>query len=460
MKQDVFSAYDNKKIGSVDLVDEAAALKAVELAYALHTSKKALSKDRRIAILKKLAHLIEDKKQELAIQAATEGGKPLQDSLVEIQRGIEGVEVAISELSHLQGKEIPMGISQASLGRMAFTTHQPRGVVLAVSAFNHPFNLIIHQVIPAVAAGCPVLVKPASSTPLSCKSICDLLDQAGLPKGWCQMVACEIPVASTLVKDSRISFLTFIGSAKVGWMLRSQLPAGATCALEHGGVAPVIVAKDACVDEILPPLLKGGYYHAGQVCVSVQRLYVHSLLVEELSEKLASEVKNLKVGDPTLMDTQVGPLISTLEVDRVHTWVEEAVSKGAKLLAGGKKVSDTCYAPTLLLNPPKDCTVSQLEVFGPVVCIYSYEKLDEAISRANSLDVAFQAAVFTENLETAFECVEKIDALAVMINDHSAFRVDWMPFGGYKQSGHGVGGIGHTIKDMCVEKMFVLNRKK
>ena len=458
-KKEVFSAYDNQKIGSVDMVNEEQAFAALQIAYGLHSdrSKWLLKKD-RLEILKKTAQMATSIREELALQAAKEGGKPLTDSLVEVDRGIEGIYVAIEELSHLHGTEIPMGINAASQDRLAFSTHEPRGVVLAISAFNHPFNLIIHQVIPAVAAGCPVLIKPASSTPLSCQSVMELLHKAGLPKKWCQMILCDVDVVSKLVCDERISFLTFIGSAKVGWHLRSILAPGANCALEHGGVAPVILDKSANFDKALPLLLKGGYYHAGQVCVSVQRVYVHESIVENFSNRFAEQVKTLKVGDPIDKDTQVGPLISYSEVERVHEWVTEAISAGAKCLAGGKKKSNTCYAPTLLLNPPDQVQVSQQEIFGPVVCIYSYKTEEEALLRANSLNVAFQAAVFTEDLQMAFRCVEKLNAMAVMINDHTAFRVDWMPFGGYKKSGLGVGGIGHSLKDMCVEKMFVIKK--
>ena len=393
----------------------------------------------------------------MAIEAAQEGGKPLVDSLIEIDRAVDGIKVAIKELTHLHGKEIPMGISSSSKNRMAFTKFRPRGVALAISAFNHPFNLIIHQVIPAVAAGCPVIVKPAKTTPLSCRNLVDLLYKAGLPEQWCQMILCENTVAEKLVGDRRVSFFTFIGSSRVGWHLRSKLAPGATCALEHGGAAPAIIDSSADIDKAIPLLTKGGFYHAGQVCVSVQRIIAHKDIIGQLSERLTDSVKKLKVGDPTSPETEVGPLILPKEVDRVDSWVKAAVAAGAKLLCGGEKISDTCYAPTILLNPPKDAEVSRKEIFGPVVCLYSYNELNEAIDFANSVDYAFQASVFSKNLDVAFEAIDKLEGLAIMVNDHTAYRVDWMPFGGYKESGLGVGGIGHTLKDMMIEKMFVIN---
>ena len=227
------------------------------------------------------------------------------------------------------------------------------------------------------------------------------------------------------------------------------------CALEHGGAAPVIVAADADLAQAVPALAKGGFYHAGQVCVSVQRVFAHRSIVAALAAELARHVRRLRVGDPLLAETEVGPLIRPKEVERVHAWVEEAVGQGAQLLCGGRALSATCYAPTVLLEPPPGCRVSTQEVFGPVVCVHGYDDLDEAIGRANALPWAFQAAVFTRDHGTAMHAYARLDASAVMLNDHTAFRVDWMPFAGLRQSGLGVGGIPYTFRDMQTEKMFV-----
>ena len=280
------------------------------------------------------------------------------------------------------------------------------------------------------------------------------LYEAGLPKQWARWGLCNHDVANKLISDSRLAFFSFIGSSAVGWKLRSQLAAGVTCAMEHGGVAPAIVEADADLEDALPLLAKGGFYHAGQVCVSVQRLYVQEKICSQVSEALVALAKKLKVGDPLDPATEVGPLISTKEVDRVHEWVEEAVKGGAQLLCGGKKLSSTTYEPTVLLNPPEDCTISQKEVFGPVVCIYSYKSRDEAIQRANALPYFFQAAIFTQDINAALSSVQRLNARAVMVNDHTAFRVDWMPFGGRKDSGVGVGGIPYTMDEMTYEKLM------
>ncbi|MGB0678347.1 MAG: aldehyde dehydrogenase family protein [Polyangiales bacterium] len=348
-----------------------------------------------------------------------------------------------------------MRLNAASAGRLAHTFFEPRGVVLAISAFNHPFNLIIHQVITAVAAGCPVLAKPARTTPLSCQSIVERLHAAGCPEDACQLLLTDNAVTERLVQDSRVAFLTFIGSARVGWHLRSKLAPGAACVLEHGGVAPVIVDASADLDDCIPRLVRGGFYHAGQVCVSVQRIYVQACIAETFATRLTAAVRALSTGDPLGSDTEVGPLITPAEVQRVDAWVQEAVQGGGQLLCGGQALSRTIYAPTLLQDPPEDARITQEEVFGPVVALYRYDTLDEAIARANTPQSFFQAAIFTRDIEAAWSAARRLSATAVMINDHTAFRVDWMPFGGHRSSGLGLGGIGQSMRDMSLERMVV-----
>ena len=359
------------------------------------------------------------------------------------------------------GEEIPMGLNAASVGRLALTRHEPIGVVVAVSAFNHPLNLIVHQVGPAVAVGCPVIVKPAGDTPLSCIRFVEILREAGLPDRWCQVfVTKDRNAATALVTDSRVDFFSFIGSAGVGWMLRSKLAPGTRCALEHGGAAPVIVAADANLDEAVPLLAKGGFYHAGQVCVSVQRVFVHETIARELAERLSTVGQAMKIGDPVLPDTEVGPLIRPAETERVEIWVNEAVENGAEVVCGGNRVGENCYACTVLYDPPAEAKVSRQEIFGPVVCVYPYTDIDEAISRANALPVAFQAAVFSRDIDFAMRAYSRLDASAVMVNDHTAFRVDWMPFAGLRESGLATGGVPYTMEDMQIKKMLVLRSKE
>ena len=452
--------FDGQLIEEIPMVGKESVEAALAKAHDLFLNRDAwLSKHERIAILERTAQLMKERVDSLTAIAAEEGGKPWVDSEVEVKRAINGVQLAIEHLGSLAGEEIPMGMTPSSVNRLAFTTREPIGVVASISAFNHPLNLIIHQTVPAIAVGSPVIIKPALTTPRSCLAFVNLLYEAGLPEAFCQAVVCENDAAELLVTDNRVNYLSFIGSARVGWYLRSKLSPGTRVALEHGGAAPVIVAEDADLDEMLPPLMKGGFYHAGQVCVSVQRVYAHESLSEELANRMAEAAKKLQVGDPLDPKTEVGPLILPREVDRVETWVNEARDAGGKVLCGGQRISDTCYAPTVILDPPDDVKVSTEEIFGPVVCVYTYKNRLEAIKKANSLPFAFQASIFTNQLDTALDSVQRLNATAVMVNDHTAFRVDWMPFGGRDASGIGMGGIPYSMQEMTREKLMVIKSK-
>ena len=456
----VKSPFNGRLLQEFPLMDTKAIEEKMAKAHALFQNRSRWLKPfERIAILERTKALMEARIEELAIIAASEGGKPYQDSKVEVLRAINGVQLAIEYIGQIKGEQIPMGTTAASLNRLAFTMPEPIGVVLSISAFNHPLNLAVHQIIPAFAVGCPVIIKPASSTPMSAIELVKMMKEAGLSSDWVEVVVCNRENAELMVKDSRINYFSFIGSAEVGWSLRSKLAPGTHCAMEHGGSAPVIVMPDTDIDEAVSLLGKGAFYHAGQVCVSVQRVYVHKSIMEEFSEKLVAYAKSIKVGDPLDPFTDVGPIIDTWEQERIHNWVTEAVEEGAELMCGGHKFLETCYLPTVLMNPSVESKVSKLEVFGPVVCLYKYSKLQDAIDRCNSLDLAFQASVFTKDIDKAMDVVNQINASAVMVNDHTAFRVDWMPFGGRDSSGIGVGGIPYSMKEMTRDKLMVIRSK-
>lgn len=413
--------------------------------------------DERIKVLKKFSERIDANLSQLASLAASEGGKPITDSIIEIKRGMDGVNCCVEVLKSDSGNVIPMNIDEASKNRMAFTQKEPIGVVLAISAFNHPFNLIIHQIIPAIATGCVVIVKPAEDTPLSCINIIEMLYKSGLPENRCFFVMPEtLELATKLVEDSRVDFFSFIGSSKVGWFLRSKLAPGTRCALEHGGIAPTFLTESANLESCCKLLAKGAFYHSGQVCVSVQRIFVNSKILDKFLDKFTPIVSELKVGDPLIESTNLGPLIRNAEVNRVDEWVKESTKNGAKLILGGKKINNNAYDKTILLNPSHNDKVSKNEIFGPVACIYPYEKFDSAIEIANSVNVSFQSSIFTNNINELLKFYKNINASAVFHNDHTAFRVDWMPFTGLKESGHGVGGIKYTMHEMQIDKMLVL----
>ena len=457
----VLAPWDLTPIAEVPLACADDIERALQTAHDIFCDRRRwLPAAQRIEVLEKTAEIMRHQAEYLALEAAREGGKPLPDSRIEVARAIDGVKNCVEVLRTHSGREIPMGLNAASANRLAFTRKEPLGVVVAVSAFNHPLNLIVHQVGPAIAAGCPVIVKPAEDTPLSCFRFVQILREAGLPQAYCQ--ACVVgdhALAEKLVTDQRVGFFSFIGSSRVGWMLRSRLAPGARCALEHGGVAPVIIDTQADLEDTLPLIARGGFYHAGQVCVSVQRVFAPRALAQQVAERLAGFADQMNIGDPTLESTQVGPLIRPHEVERVARWVDEAVTQGAEKICGASAVSRTAYRCSVLLNVPPHAKISRQEVFGPVICVYGYEHIDQAIQQANALPYAFQAAVLTQNLDFALDCSRRLDAATVMINDHTAFRVDWMPFAGIRQSGLGVGGIACTFEDMQIDKQIVIRSK-
>ncbi|MFC2094621.1 aldehyde dehydrogenase family protein, partial [Bacteroidota bacterium] len=287
-KLKVFSPYNNKLIKEIPMVGAEEVEEALTTAYGLFKDRsKWLPAFRRVEILERAAQIMSTRVEELINIATEEGGKPYNDSEVEVLRAINGVKLAIEYIGQMKGEQIPMGHTKSSANRLAFTMREPIGVVSSISAFNHPLNLIVHQTVPAIAVGSPVIIKPALTTPLSCLVLIDILKEAGLPDGWCQVIVTDNDAAEKLVTDERINYLSFIGSAKVGWYLRSKLSPGTRCALEHGGAAPVIIEQDADVESMLPALLKGGFYHAGQVCVSVQRVFAHESICEDVANKLA-----------------------------------------------------------------------------------------------------------------------------------------------------------------------------
>lgn len=452
----VYRAFDRALIAEVPVDDAAATERKLAAAFAAFRNRSSwLKPHQRIDVLRRLAEIMRSRRAALAETIASESGKPLRDALVEVDRAVDGVINATEVLRNHGGREIPMGVTPAAESRWAFTTREPIGVVVAISAFNHPLNLVVHQAAPAIAVGCPIIIKPAAATPLSCVAFIDMVREAGLPDALCQaVVTADNDLAEKLVTDERVAFLSFIGSAKVGWMLRSRVAPGTRCALEHGGVAPVIVDDSADIAKLMEPLARGGYYHAGQVCVSVQRIFVHRGRVDAFLEQFAERINRLVTGSSLDLATDVGPLIRPAEADRVERWTADAQRNGAGIIGGGR-LSETTLRPAIIVDPKPDDLVSTAEIFGPATCVYRYDALDEAIERANAVPYAFQASIFTEALTPALRAAERLDASSVMINDHTAFRVDWMPFAGRRVSGLGVGGIPATMHEMTEEKMIV-----
>jgi acyl-CoA reductase-like NAD-dependent aldehyde dehydrogenase len=453
----LLSPNDGKPIAEVEFASVEIGVRALAAAEdARRGAFGKLAAHQRADILKKVAAKIRQNQEALAYLIASEGGKPLKDAKVEVARAANTTELCAEESTRIKGDQLPMEASAAGVGRTAFTVREPIGVVMAISAFNHPLNLIAHQVGPAIAAGCPVLVKPASTTPLSAIRYVEMCREAGLPENAAIVLPMSGRVAENVAIDPRVRFISFIGSGAVGWALRRKIADGTRIALEHGGTAPVIVEPDADLEDAIPRLTKGGFYHAGQVCVSVQRIFAHRSIARPLAERIAAEAKKLAVGDARDEKTDVGPIITKDELQRVADWIDEAKTGGAKLLTGGAKTGFQHYQPTVIFEPKDTDRVVEHEVFGPAVDVLPYDTLDEAIARANAVRDAFQAAIFTRRIDAALKAAHAIDATAVMINDHTAFRVDWMPFGGRRISGLGLGGVAYSIYEMTEPKLIVM----
>ena len=456
---DLYSPWDLKKIAKIECINKSNVNQILDISSnAFLNREKFLSKIERIKILKKSKSLLLKNSKKFSEIIAFEGGKPLKDSKIEVARAINGIELCIEALKKSHGTEIPMNLNNASSNKIAFTRKFPIGPVLAISAFNHPLNLIVHQVCPAIAAGCPIIIKPALYTPATCYEFIKLLLEAGLPKEFCQMINIDNhTITHKLVSDPRISFFSFIGSAKVGWKLKSMLSPGTKCAMEHGGVGSVIIDKETNLKKILPSILRGAFYHAGQVCVSIQKVIIHKDLVDQFTLMVKDSIKKVKIGDPRDINTDVGPLIRPSEVIRVDKVVKRAIKDGAELICGGVIKSKTTYECTVLKDPKETSEISKCEIFGPVLSIYSYSLIDEAISMANHKEYSFQSSIYTKNIDVAMLCFERLEAKSVFVNEQTAFRVDWMPFGGIKNSGEGVGGIEYSFSDLLYDKLIIID---
>lgn len=410
----------------------------------------------RSTILKKIASLIHKDAERLAWLIATEGGKPLRDARVEVARAQTTFEICAEETLNPHREIISMNRTQAALGHEAYTIREPIGPVLAISAFNHPLNLLAHQVGCALASGCVVVVKPAPSTPLCAFELDKIFSEAGLPHDALIVVNAEIPQVETLVKSSVFGYLNFIGSAKVGWNLRRSIAPGTRIGLEHGGQAPAVVAADADLDKAVSALIKGAFYHAGQVCISTQRIFVHQSLYQKFCDKFVAATKNLVVGDARREDTDVGPLIRKAEVTRLLGWIDESLQTGAKVLCGKSTQGDGQYLmPTVLASVPRSTRIMREEAFGPVVCLNFYQDFDELLEYLNQNEYIFESCIFSQDQALIEKFALKMNSMTVVINNHNAFRVDWMPFGGHGLSGLGMGGVKYLMEEMTRLKQVI-----
>jgi acyl-CoA reductase-like NAD-dependent aldehyde dehydrogenase len=450
----VRSPFDGSEIDRVPACGAQQVTDAVDAARAAHRAPLPLWK--RAEILDRAARLLVDRHDGFARTIAVEAAKPIKTARIEARRAVSTFTFAAAEARALSGEVVPMEAADVGEGKLAFTLRVPVGVVGAISPFNFPLNLVAHKVAPAIAAGCPVVLKPASQTPLSAIALAELLiNDCGLPPGHLNVVTGSgANVGDPLVDHEGVAMITFTGSPEVGWSIRSRAPRKKV-GLELGNNAPVILQPDADTDGAAAKISVAGFSHAGQSCISTQRVYVHDDVADAFLEALVPRVQALVVGDPLDETTDVSSLISTGERDRVASWIDEAVSAGAKVACGGI-VRDGVLAPTVLTNVTPDMKVCTEEVFGPVVAVQTYTAIDEALSLANDSRYGLQAALFTNDLALALRAARELDFGGVLVNEVPTYRADQMPYGGVRDSGNTREGPRYAVHEMTEPRLVIL----
>jgi acyl-CoA reductase-like NAD-dependent aldehyde dehydrogenase len=410
---------------------------------------------KRAEILVRVVSGLARRHDEVARTISDEAGKPMKAARVEAKRAMSTYTFAAVEARKLAGEMVPMDAAQAGEGKLAFTLRKPIGIVGAISPFNFPLNLVAHKLAPALAAGCPVVLKPATQTPLSALLLAELEEEAGLPPGWLSVVVGpSSEIGDVLVEDERVKAITFTGSGPVGWGLKERAPKKKV-SLELGNATPVIVAADADLDAAAAALAANSFSFAGQSCISVQRIYVERAAYDELLERMLPRVEALQVGDPADEGTDVGPVIDADAKERILEWVDEARKAGADVLAGGEE-RDGLLQPTVIAGAGHDLKVSCEEVFGPVVTVNAVDSIDEAIELANGTRYGLQAGVFTSSLNTALRAAQELEFGGVTVNEAPTFRSDQMPYGGVKDSGNTREGPHYAVRELTEEHLVVL----
>ena len=451
----VLSPFDGHEVGRVPECGPAEVDRAIAAAIgARHEGP--LPAWRRAEILDTAARLLADRTEIFARIIAEEAAKPIKTARVEARRAISTFTFAAAAARGLTGEMIPMDAADVGEGKLAFTLRVPIGVIGAISPFNFPLNLVAHKLAPAIAAGCPVVLKPASQTPLSAIALADmLLDECGLPAGQLNVVTGGGgTVGNAIVEHPEIAMITFTGSPEVGWGIRARAP-HKKVGLELGNNAPVILEGDADYEVAATKISVAGFSHAGQSCISTQRVYVHESIETEFLAKLIPLVEALHVGDPMDDTTDVSALISGAERDRVKAWVDEAVAGGATVACGGE-VRDGVMLPTVLTGVKPDMKVCSLEVFGPVITVSPYRDLDDALALANDTRYGLQAAIFTNDLPTAMRAARSLDFGGVLVNEVPTFRADQMPYGGLRDSGNTREGPRYAVEEMTEPRLVII----
>ncbi|MFB0564645.1 MAG: aldehyde dehydrogenase family protein [Candidatus Aminicenantaceae bacterium] len=455
-KIEVRNPYNNELIDTVpygDTRDVEAAFKAAEEGFRLNRK---MPVHKRISILYKTAEIIRSNQEEFARIIATEGSKTIREARKEASRCIDTITISAEEARRIVGETIPFDSREGSENRVGYYCRFPIGIIVAITPFNDPLNLVAHKVGPAIAGGNAVVLKPATVTPLSALKLGEAFIEAGLPWKILNIVTGRASrIADALVTDPRGRMISFTGGTEAGLDIVKK--AGLKkIGMELGSNSPVIVMDDADLDQAVELSVSGAFWAVGQNCIGVQRIYIHEDVYDEFEKLFVESTKKMKVGFQLDEDTDMGPMITEEEAARVEKWIEEACQQGAELLTGGKR-KGTLFEPTVFKNMPENAKLNCEEVFGPVVNLYRVSSLDEAISLANSVKYGLHGAIFTRSLESAFKAVKELDVGGVIVNDSTDYRIDMMPFGGVKWSGLGREGIKFALLEMTEPKVVCFN---
>lgn len=455
---DLISPYSEEKIAEIPQASEDQVNAAIDAAYESREVMASLTAYERAEILEKLVELLKGNRLKAAQIISLESAKPLKFSLGEVDRTIETYKFAAEEAKRLRGEMIPMDAAKTGANRLAYTLREPIGVVAAITPFNFPLNLVAHKVGPAIAAGNTIVLKPASQTPLSSYFIAELLEEAGMPKGALNVVTGSGRlVGDQLVTSEKVSMVTFTGSPEVGIGIRNK--AGLKkVALELGSNAGLIIDEGVELDKIIPKCVVGAFSNQGQVCISLQRVYVHENLLETFTTKFKEATEKLVLGDPMDELTDVSTLIAGKELERAQAWINEATSGGGQVITGGT-IDNNILLPTAIVDVASHLKVSCQEVFAPVVIINPIKNVDEGIDYINDSKYGLQAGIFTNDISTAMRASKRLEVGGVMINDIPTYRVDQMPYGGVKESGNAREGLKYTIEEMTEMKLVVWNQE-
>ncbi len=456
---EVTNKYSGEVIGSVPLADKKTFEEAIKSAQDGFSLISGMPAHQRSKILQKTSEGIEAHKDELTRTIAIEAGKAWKHAKAEVERAVQTFKFASEEAKSIHGETVPLDAAVGGEKRMGFYLRFPVGLVGAITPFNFPLNLVAHKVAPAIAAGCAVVLKPASLTPITSLKLGQIMMEAGLPDGALNIIiGSGSTVGNWLVLDERIAMITFTGSPPVGRNIKEKSGLKKVT-LELGSNSACIIDESADLSLAIPRCIIGSFAYAGQVCISVQRIYIHRKIFDEFAQRFLDRTKDLKLGDPLDPQTDVGPMITEEDAQRTESWVNEAVSGGAKILIGGKREKNFYY-PTVLTNVKPEMKVMVKEIFAPVVCFVPFDNFEEAVRMVDDSIYGLQAGVYTSDIEKAFQAIKGIKVGGVIVNDVPTYRADQMPYGGVKESGIGREGLKYAIEEMTDIKMVVFNLQK